>query len=230
MAFASRSFKRPHDITIDTDTSAGATSPPHSPRAPTPSQWSPLTASSVNTTFSNDTHDRDLWIPISYVQEPDESDYGSEPEWAESLTDGHNPSTGTSLISDNTKLEDMTLDQIAIRIFEISGLNGREKQIEAIHAVACLKESLILIARTSFGKSLVFNMLPLLHPRNTGIVLVVVPLKLIAEQQYEKVNKFPRARSFVYDKDHKSKLDRQRIAAGVYTHGTKLSIDCQNSC
>ena len=227
MAFASRSFKRPHDITIDTDTSAGAISPPHSPRAHTPNQRSPLTASSVDTTFSNDTQDRDLWIPTSYVQEPDESDYGSEAEWEEeSLTDGHNLSTEISSISDNTKLEDMTLNQIATRIFEVSGLNGRKEQIEAIHAVACLKESLILIARTSFGKSLVFNMLPLLHPRNTGIVLVVVPLKLIAEQQYEKVNKFPRALSFVYDKNHKSRLDRQRIAAGEYTHGTKLSIDC----
>ena len=230
MTFASRFFKRSHDITIDIDTSAEAISSSHNSRVSTPSQWSSLTAFSVNTTFSNDTHDRDLWIPTFYVQEPDESDYDNETEWTKSLTDEHNFSTEISSISNNTKLENMILDQITIRIFEISGFKKREKQIKTIHAVACLKKSLILIARINFDKSLIFNMLSLLHSRNTSIVLMIMSLKLIAKQQYEKINKFPRIRFFVYDKNHKSKLNRQKIAAEMYTHDTKLSIDCQNFC
>ena len=230
MTFAFRFFKRSHDITINIDTSAEAINSSHSSRTFTLNQWSSLTTFNVNTTFSNDTHDRDLWISIFYVQESDESDYDNESKWAKSLTNEHNFSTKISLISNNTKLKDMILNQIAIRIFEIFDLNEREKQIEIIHVIACLKKFLILIARISFDKSLIFNMLFLLHFRNTNIVLMMMFLKFIAKQQYEKINKFSRIRFFVYDKNHKFKLNRQRIVVEMYTHDTKLSIDCQNFC
>ena len=124
----------------------------------------------------------------------------------------------------------MILNQIVIRIFEIFDLNERKKQIEIIHVVTCLKKFLILITRINFDKNLIFNMLFLLHSRNTNIVLMMMSLKLIAKQQYEKINKFFRIRFFVYDKNHKFKLNRQRIAVEMYIHDTKFSIDCQNFC
>ena len=230
MTFAFRFFKRSHDITINIDTFAETINSSHSLRTSTLSQWSSLTAFNVNTTFSNDTHDRDLWISIFYVQKSNESDYDSESEWTKSLTNEHNLSTKIFLISNNTKLEDMILNQIVIRIFEIFDLNEKKKQIEIIHVVACLKKFLILIARISFDKNLIFNMLSLLHSRNTSIVLMMMFLKFIAKQQYEKINKFSRIRFFIYDKNHKFKLNRQRIAVEMYTHDTKLWIDCQNFC
>ena len=226
MIFASRFFKRSHDITIDIDTSAEAISSSHNFRVFTLNQWSSLTTFSVNTTFSNDTHDRDLWISIFYVQKSDESDYDSESKWAKSLTNEHNFSTKIFLISNNTKFENMILNQIAIHIFEIFDLHERKKQIEIIHVVACFKKFLILIAKINFDKSLIFNMLFLLHSRNTNIVLMMMSLKFIAKQQYEKINKFFRTRFFVYDKNHKFKLNRQRIAVEMYIHDTKLWIDC----
>ena len=73
----------------------------------------------MNTTFSNDTHDRDLWISIFYVQKSNENDYDSETKWTNFLTNEYNFSTEIFSISNNTKLENMILNQIAIRIFEI---------------------------------------------------------------------------------------------------------------
>ena len=146
------------------------------------------------------------------------------------MTNEHNFSTKIFLISNNTKLKDMILNQIVIRIFEIFDLNEKEKQIKIIYVVACFKKFLILIAKINFDKNLIFNMLFLLHSRNTNIVLMMMFLKFIAKQQYEKINKFSRIRFFVYDKNHKFKLNRQRIAVEMYIHDTKFSIDCQNFC
>ena len=226
MIFAFRFFKRFHDITIDIDTSVETINSFHSFRISTLNQWNSMTTFSVNTIFSNDTQNRDLWISIFYVQKSDENDYDNKTKWAKSLTNEHNLSTKIFSISDNTKLENMILNQIAIRIFEIFDLNEKKKQIKIIHVVACLKKFLILITKTNFDKSLIFNMLFLLHSRNTSIVLMMMFLKFIAKQQYEKINKFSRILFFVYDKNHKFKLNRQKIVVEKYIHDTKFSIDC----
>ena len=145
------------------------------------------------------------------------------------MTNEHNFSTKIFSISNNTKFENMILNQIAIRIFEIFDFK-KKKQIKIIHVVACFKKFLILITKINFDKNLIFNMLFLLHFRNTNIMLIMMFLKLIAKQQYEKINKFSRIRFFVYDKNHKFKLNRQKIAVEMYIHDTKFSIDCQNFC
>lgn len=195
--------------------------PPRSPHRPTPqsSSRSPCSVRTTSTTFFNPTYDSDAAPSSAGIEEWDRT-YDSDSELiALEQEVNYNMSTFNSIVSGDVRTEDMTLEQIGQRFFEVSGYQGRPKQLEAIHIVACQRKALILIARTSFGKSLVFNMLPLLHPVLRGIVLVVIPLKHIARQQWERVNLYDRAKAFVYDKDHKSKLDRQRIAAGVYTHG-----------
>jgi len=52
-----------------------------------------------------------------------------------------------------------------------------------------------------------------------GIVLVVVPLREILKQQFLDVEKLPGGNGFILDKQSNSSTSRQRIAAGVYTHG-----------
>jgi len=51
-------------------------------------------------------------------------------------------------------------------------------QLEAIVALARDKKDLILIAKTSFGKSMIFQSLPVL---TGGICLLLYPLNLLEE-------------------------------------------------
>ena len=230
MLSTSRSFKRPFELTVITDAPAHRTETARSPVAPTPS---PLTPSSIRTTFSNPAFDEDL--PISAFEYPrlgelsdqsaeedhdsDES-YGSDSGLADAQEQLNVSIAGSgSAVSADIEVRHMSLAHVALRFREVTGLEGRPQQIEAIHTVGCKRKSLILVAKTSFGKSWVFNMLPLLHPVHIGIVLVVIPLKHIASQQHDKINSIPRGKSLVYDKDHCSKSYRRQIAAGVYTHG-----------
>lgn len=53
-------------------------------------------------------------------------------------------------------------------------------QLEAIIALARDKKDLILIAKTSFGKSMIFQSLPVL---TGGICLLLYPLNLLEEDQ-----------------------------------------------
>ncbi len=123
-----------------------------------------------------------------------------------------------SIILDNIKLKNMSMNQVVTRLKKIIDLVGRAKQVEAIYIVGCLRQSLILLARTSFGKSLIFNVLSLLHSIKTSVVLIVVSLKLISEQQVNRVKNYNRGRPFVYDVDHNSRLNRLDIAIDCYTY------------
>lgn len=208
--------------TLDTNVSDRPPAYIDSPTAPTPS---PLTPKSVATVFT------DASLECDRLPCPSEPENSNNMEYedadferiAREIIEAQ--PIDISTISDDTKLQDMSMDQVAKRVHEITGLIGRTKQVEAIHIVGCLRQSLILLARTSFGKSLIFNVLPLLHPSKTSVILIVMPLKLISEQQVNRVKDYNRGRPFVYDVDHNSRRDRLSIAAGCYTHG-KLCV-CQ---
>jgi superfamily II DNA helicase RecQ len=60
------------------------------------------------------------------------------------------------------------------------GFEPRPMQLEAIVALARDKKDLILIAKTSFGKSMIFQSLPVL---TGGICLLLYPLNLLEEDQ-----------------------------------------------
>jgi len=92
--------------------------------------------------------------------------------------------TNISTISKDIKLKNMSIKQIAIRMKKITSLNKCEKQIEIIYAINYFREFLILIARTSFNKNLIFNVLILFLLIKTSVVLIVLFLKLISEQQF----------------------------------------------
>jgi superfamily II DNA helicase RecQ len=78
--------------------------------------------------------------------------------------------------------------------------------LEALKKLVKRKTDVILIAKTSFGKSLIFQLTPLLmaDPREPGIALILMPLTLIQQNQAENVKKrgaHLRARCIVLDQD-----------------------------
>jgi replicative superfamily II helicase len=82
--------------------------------------------------------------------------------------------------------------------------NLREQQLKALEKLVKRKTDVILIAKTSFGKSLIFQLAPLLiaDPREPGIALI--PLTLLQQNQAENVKKRGAhlgARCIVLDQD-----------------------------
>jgi superfamily II DNA helicase RecQ len=69
---------------------------------------------------------------------------------------------------------------LRVRLRELFGFEPREEQVEAITTLAIAQEDLILIARTGWGKSLIFQALPVLRG---GICLMIMPLNLLEEDQ-----------------------------------------------
>ena len=101
------------------------------------------------------------------------------------------------------------------------------KQLEAIQ-VLYHKKDVILIARTGFGKSLIFQSLPLLY--DDGIALLIYPLSALEQDQHQDISKLPSARPFILDAYSNTIENRKRIGKGKYTHIlTSPEIAVENS-
>ncbi|OXV05210.1 hypothetical protein Egran_07022, partial [Elaphomyces granulatus] len=64
---------------------------------------------------------------------------------------------------------------------QLHGFHPRPEQVEAIKTLAIDQKDLILIARTGWGKSMIFQSIPAL--RKGGIALMLMPLNLLEEDQ-----------------------------------------------
>ncbi|KAF1809282.1 ATP-dependent DNA helicase [Eremomyces bilateralis CBS 781.70] len=93
----------------------------------------------------------------------------------------------------------------------------RQKQVDAIWHLVFKKEDLILAAKTSFGKSVIFQAAPLFC--RDGIGLIIIPLDRIGQEQCIKIQRLPGARSvFINGRTDKTQELAQEIEMGVYTH------------
>ncbi|KAH7112789.1 ATP-dependent DNA helicase [Dactylonectria estremocensis] len=93
----------------------------------------------------------------------------------------------------------------------------RPKQVDAIWHLVFKKEDLLLAAKTSFGKSIIFQAAPLF--RRGGIGLIIIPLDRIGQEQRLKIQRLPGARSvFINGRTDKTDALAQEIETGVYTH------------
>ncbi|EFY94592.1 DEAD/DEAH box helicase [Metarhizium robertsii] len=93
----------------------------------------------------------------------------------------------------------------------------RQKQIDAIWHLVFKKEDLLLAAKTSFGKSVVFQAAPLFC--RGGIGLIIIPLDRIGQEQCIKIQRLSGARSvFINGGTDKTDVLAQEIETGVYTH------------
>ena len=68
----------------------------------------------------------------------------------------------------------------------------RQKQVDAIWHLVFQKKDLLLAAKTSFGKSVIFQSAPLFCRGGVGII--IIPLDRIGEEQFTKIQRLPGAR------------------------------------
>jgi superfamily II DNA helicase RecQ len=99
----------------------------------------------------------------------------------------------------------------------------RDGQVDALEKLIEYKRDVMLIAKTSFGKSLIFQLAPLLlpDPKQPGIALVIMPLTLLQQNQSENVMKRGGnlgVRCIVLDGDSNTRRNREQIGEGKYTH------------
>jgi hypothetical protein len=95
-----------------------------------------------------------------------------------------------------------------------------EKQVDCVQRLLYRKEDLILVARTSFGKSLIMQILPCLVPNS--VIIVILPLLALGLEQAESIQKrlskeIGANPIFVNAKNISQDL-LMHIKAGVYTH------------
>jgi hypothetical protein len=79
------------------------------------------------------------------------------------------------------------------------------------------KEDLLLTAKTSFGKSIIFQAILLFCC--SSISLIIIPLEQIGQEQYIKIQRLPSARSvFINSRTDKTDILAQDIEIEVYTY------------
>ena len=71
------------------------------------------------------------------------------------------------------------------RVHELFGFEPKNKQVDAIRHLLYEKRDLILIAKTGFGKSIIFQALPLIQEESKQASLIIMPLNLLQEEQAE---------------------------------------------
>ena len=101
----------------------------------------------------------------------------------------------------------------------VFGFPLHEAQIEAIWTLFYERRDLFLLAKTGFGKSLIFQLLPFMIPAPTSeVVLVLMPLKLLQSEQSNMINKILHGKAIVLNGENNQKHTQQKIANEGYTH------------
>lgn len=85
----------------------------------------------------------------------------------------------------------------------IFGFTLDEAQVDAIWTLFYEQRDLLLHAKTGFGKSLIFQLLPFMTSP-TGIVLILMPLKLLQVEQNAIINRTPNGKAIALTGDNNS--------------------------
>lgn len=86
----------------------------------------------------------------------------------------------------------------------VFGFSLREAQINAVWTLFYQKKDLLLLARTGFGKSLIFQLIPFM-PEPTGVVIILMPLKLLQAEQNATINRLPKGKAIALTGDNNQK-------------------------
>lgn len=108
------------------------------------------------------------------------------------------------------------------QVKNLFNIDLKDIQTEAIHSLIFQKSDLILIAKTGFGKSIIFQATPLLIEQ-PGICLILMPLKALEKEQCRKLDRIALAKPLVLDGDSNTDSNRRKIREGLYTHGMNVS-------
>ena len=99
----------------------------------------------------------------------------------------------------------------------VFGFTLRDAQVDAIWTLFYERRDLLLLAKTGFGKSLIFQLIPfMLDP--TGVVLILMPLKLLQAEQNSMINCIPNGKAIALTGENNHKVVQQAIATEGYTH------------
>lgn len=111
----------------------------------------------------------------------------------------------------------MSREQLQEKIKHHFHLQPHEEQIDAIQHLVNQRDDLILIAKTGWGKSLIFQCIPLLHP-DKNICLLIVPLNLLEEDQASHINEIDGCAACILNATTNTAALRNKIKDGEYTH------------
>lgn len=93
-----------------------------------------------------------------------------------------------------------------------------EGQVDAIWTLLYQRKDHLLLTKTGFGKSLIFQLIPLMTSV-LGVVLVLMPFKLFQAEQSEMINKkLPNGHAIVLNGDNNKESTQCEIDRGHYTH------------
>ena len=99
----------------------------------------------------------------------------------------------------------------------VFGFELRDAQVDDICTLFYKRRDLLLPAKTGFGKSLIFQLIPFLIS-TPGVVLTLMPLKLLQAEQSEMINCIPYGKGIVLNGENNTKRVLADIAIGGYTH------------
>lgn len=99
----------------------------------------------------------------------------------------------------------------------IFGFPLHDAQVEAICTLFYEQRDFLLLAKTGFVKSLIFQLVPFLSAR-PGVVLTLMPLKLLQAEQSGMINQISRGKGIVLNGENNNKRVFEDIARGGYTH------------
>jgi superfamily II DNA helicase RecQ len=98
------------------------------------------------------------------------------------------------------------------------GIVAKDTQIDAIETLTYDHRDVILIAKTGFGKSIVFQAVPFIFPTPRS-ALIIMPLIALEEEQCRKLRDIPDCKPFVLNGDNNNRHNLQLIRQGAFTHG-----------
>lgn len=112
--------------------------------------------------------------------------------------------------------EDIQMAKIAEGIKILYGFDGHPEQIRALHQLIYRRQDTLLVAKTSFGKSVVLQALPCLVP--TVVVIVILPLNVIGAEQEQNISALKGAVPIHVHASNISAVLLEDIRTGRYTH------------
>jgi len=122
----------------------------------------------------------------------------------------------------------MTLEheKINAQVQEIFNIRLKSQQTTAIHQIRYQRKNLILIVKTDFGKSIMFQAAPLVSDSD-NIALILMFLIALKEKQCLKLQAIVNIRLIVLSEDNNTAKNRETIRNEEYTHSrTSLSGPC----
>jgi len=115
---------------------------------------------------------------------------------------GRSPRRGGSISEHEVDDLDLTSRQIAYiceRGREICDLIPRDGQVQVIHQLVYQKRDTIVLAAAGWGKSLPYQLAPLIDDASEGAALIIMPLQTLEHEQCQYVSNFRGGRGFVLD-------------------------------